>query len=427
MEQGRRRLYKMSYAIIRNQKYKGENLKGIYRHNERKNKNYSNKNIDKEKSYLNYSIKAPSYTYEREFEKIRKEYNLKGQIKTVSNIACEYIITSDNAFFESIGEKETKRFFETAYKFVCEYKNLGEQYIISAKVHLDEDTPHLHLVFIPVVHTQDKKGNNIDKIACSEFWKEKDSYRRLQNAFYGYMVSNSFVLERGLPKEETNREHYDLKRFKAITNFEDTKSKLANMKLELPEVPKLKNMKKFMANRDDKILNDIIKPKDELIENLYQDNMLLHKELSKQANIIDVAEKYQQERNTILADNENLHNMVNKLEQEYKSKSNDLDFDYANRKEELEKEYQEKSFELEHKYHNKIHKLEKENGHLNKIINKFYETIEKFIHWVCKRFSIPVEDEFIRDFQKETNTFIDPEKQLKHEVKEKEKEYGIDL
>ena len=31
----------MSFAIIRNTKYKRENLKGIYRHNERKNKNYS--------------------------------------------------------------------------------------------------------------------------------------------------------------------------------------------------------------------------------------------------------------------------------------------------------------------------------------------------------------------------------------------------
>ena len=28
----------MSYAIIRNTKYKRDNLKGIYRHNERKNK-----------------------------------------------------------------------------------------------------------------------------------------------------------------------------------------------------------------------------------------------------------------------------------------------------------------------------------------------------------------------------------------------------
>ena len=40
----------MSYAIIRNTKYKRENLKGIFRHNERRNKNYSNENIDKEKT-----------------------------------------------------------------------------------------------------------------------------------------------------------------------------------------------------------------------------------------------------------------------------------------------------------------------------------------------------------------------------------------
>ena len=40
-----------------------------------------------------------------------KEYNLKGQIKTVSNIICEYIITSDKAFFDTIGEDETKKIF----------------------------------------------------------------------------------------------------------------------------------------------------------------------------------------------------------------------------------------------------------------------------------------------------------------------------
>ena len=50
----------MSYAIIRNIKYKRDNLKGIFRHNERRNKNYSNDNIDKEKSYLNYSLKNPN-------------------------------------------------------------------------------------------------------------------------------------------------------------------------------------------------------------------------------------------------------------------------------------------------------------------------------------------------------------------------------
>ena len=59
----------MSYAIIRNTKYKRENLKGIFRHNERRNKNYSNDNINKEKSYLNYSIKSLQYSYEKEFKR----------------------------------------------------------------------------------------------------------------------------------------------------------------------------------------------------------------------------------------------------------------------------------------------------------------------------------------------------------------------
>ena len=39
----------------------------IFRHNERRNKNYSNKNINKEKSYLNYSLKSPQFTYGKEF------------------------------------------------------------------------------------------------------------------------------------------------------------------------------------------------------------------------------------------------------------------------------------------------------------------------------------------------------------------------
>ena len=410
----------MSYAIIRNAKYKRENLKAVYRHNERKNKNYSNKDIDKTKSYLNYALKEPEFNYEKEFDKIREKYDLKGQIKTVSNIVCEYVITSDNDFFKRIGEKETKRYFETAYKFVCEYKDLGEQYILSAKVHYDERSPHMHLLFLPVVHTTDKKGNNIDKLACSEFWKAKDSYRQLQNAFFEYMESNGFDLKRGLPKEETNREHYTVKEYKNITNFEKTKETLKSIKLELPEVPDLKDIKKVMIGRDEKILNDIIKPKDKLIEELYQDNVTLHKELSKQAKTIEEAEKYQNERDKIIADNKELNNTVKILEKEYKKKSDTLDLRFNNRKDELEKEFKYKTYDIENQYKSKIRKLEKENNYLNKIINKFWEILDKFIHWICRKFDIAEEDNLIRDFQEETNTFIDPEKQIKNEERGKE-------
>lgn len=194
---------KMSYAIIRNTNYKMSNLAGIYRHNERKN--------------TNYSIKAPYSTYEKMFKDIRKKYNLKGMIKKVSNVMCEFIITSDKEFFENIGEEETKRYLKTAYKFVANYNNLGEDFIVSAKVHMDESTPHMHIVFIPVVHKKDKNGNEISKIACSEFWKGKESYRILQDKFYKCVTDNGFTLERGNTK---GNEHIDIEQLKKITNYE---------------------------------------------------------------------------------------------------------------------------------------------------------------------------------------------------------------
>ena len=385
----------MSYAIIRNTKYKRENLKGIFRHNERRNKNYSNENIDKEKSYLNYSLKSPQYSYEKEFDRIREKYNLKGQIKTVSNIACEYIITSDHDYFENIGEEETKRFFEIAYKFVCEYKDLGEKYIMSATVHRDEATPHMHLIFLPVVHTTDKKRNPIDKLACSEFWKAKDSYRQLQDAFYKYMVENGFDLRRGLPKEETNREHYSVEEYKKITNFKQTKEILKNMKLELPEVPDIDDIKmvRWSKKRDEKILEEIIKPKDDLINKLYQDNWLMHQQLLRQEKMVEKATKYEKERNKIMEDNENLHIEV----------------------EQIKKDYKQKKFDIEWKYKSKIKGLEKENNSLQRIIDKFHDTIDKFIQWICKKFDMGAGDNLIRDFERETHILLDAEEQVKRE------------
>ena len=384
----------MSYAIIRNAKYKSENLKGIYRHNERRNTNYSNKNIDRNKSYLNYSLKSPQFTYEKEFERIRKEYNLKGQIKTVSNIVCEYIITSDKAFFETIGEDETKRYFETAYKFVCEYKNLGEQYILSAKVHMDEETPHMHLVFIPVVHTTDKKGNDIDKIACSEFWKAKDSYRQLQDAFYNYMVANNLELERGNPSEKI---HLSVEDYKNITNFEKSKTLLQDIKTELPETPDITSFKKLMINRDEKIQEQIIKPKDKAIQELKEQNFLLTMALNKQIKTVDKAIKYEKEIQPILNENAELKEKCEALEITYNAK------------------IQEEKQKIKDRYEDRIYNLEKENNFLRKVITTLQQTVEKFIHWICRKFSVSEEDELIRDFEFENDTYIDPVKQIEYE------------
>ena len=392
----------MSYAIIRNDKLTRVNAQGSYIHNDRRSKGHSNKDIDPTRTHLNFWCKKNELTYIKEFDKMKKEYDLKGTIRSNSNIMCEMMITSDNAFFNKIGLEETKRYFKESYKFVCNYKNLGEKYIVSAAVHLDETTPHMHLVYIPVIHTKDKEGNAIDKICCRDFWKGKDSYRQLQNAFHKYITSKGFDLERGLPVEETGAKHEKIEDLKKLTNFENTKKVLDNIKLELPEIPDINDIKLIKLNRE-KVENEIIKPKDDKIMELYQENLKLHNELSKQVRLVDKAQKYQNERDSILADNKELHNQVNNIKAEYK----------------------EKEFDIEWKYKNKIKSLENENNHLHKIIDKFYVTVEKFIDWICHKFGIGESKELVKNFEEETHTFIDPEKQLKHE--EREKEWDLEL
>lgn len=414
----------MSYAIVRNEKLTRKEANGSCIHNDRRTKRHTNKDIDPSRTHLNYYIKKNEMTYVKEFDKLREKYDLKGKIRSNSIVVCEMMFTSDNDFFNKIGESETRRYFEECYKFVCNYKNLGERNIISATVHLDEDTPHLHLIYVPVVKTKDKAGNDIEKICCKDFWRSRESYRKLQDDFCKYVNSKGFKLERGLPVEETGAKNLKIEELKKITNYENTK-KVSNKKLELPELPEITDYKKLTFKRDEKILNEIINPQNKIIDELYAENVSLHKELSKQVNLINEAEKYQKERDKIIADNEKLDKEVEKIKKEYSNKSNNLDSDYNTRKQELEKEFKDKSFDIEYKYKNKIRSLEKENLHLYKVIDKFGETIEKFIKWICNKFNLGEAKELVKEFEKENNTLLDAENQIKKEERKKEFEYEL--
>ena len=127
----------------------------------------------------------------------------------------------------------------------------------------------------------------------------------------------------------------------------------------------------------------------------------MNKELSKQSKVVDEAVKYQKERNTIMADNRALHLEV----------------------ENIKKEYQKKEINFKWDAQNEITHLENENKRLNKIIDRFYKTIDKFIEWICDKFNFGDSKELIKDFENETHTFIDPVKQIKKE--EKEKDFGL--
>lgn len=406
----------MSYAIIRNEKLTRAQAMGAYKHNERKTKNHSNKNIDRSKTELNYYLKKNELSYIKEFDRIKEKYDLKGQIRSNSNIMCEMVFTSDQKFFDKIGYEESKRYFEESYKFICEYKNLGEQNIISAVVHMDEDTPHMHLLFIPVIHTTDKQGNKIDKVCCRDFWRGKNSYRDLQNAYFKHISEKGFKLERGKLVEVTNREHYSVQEYKRITNFENTKELLNSIKLEIPETPDIKDFQKIMLNRDEKIKNRIIKPKDDLIKKLYNENISLHKELSKQTTIIDKAEKFEKEQKDLLNYNTEL-----------KVKCRNLELDFSNKEKELKYKYEHETYKIDYQYQKIINKLENENNYLKKVIERFKITVQKFISWVCHKFSAPSEEDLIRDFEKETYMNFDIGKQLNTRKYEREKENNLEL
>ena len=81
----------------------------------------------------------------------------------------------------------------------------------------------------------------------------------------------------------------------------------------------------MVFNRDEKIANEIIKPKDELIQKLYNENRSLHEELSKQEKLVDIATEYENKHSKIIEENNNLKQKCSKLEESLENKEKDFD------------------------------------------------------------------------------------------------------
>ncbi len=284
----------MSYAIIRNQKYTKEQMIKLCPHNERYKQNYSNKNIDITKTYHNYHLKKPlENNYFKEFKRLKEQNNLKGQLHKNSIYACEMIITSDNNFFKEIGIDETKRYFKIAYDFVCNYKNLGEENIISAVVHLDEETPHMHLTFIPVVDSKDKYGNPIRKIGGNDFWKERNSYMLLQDRFFECVRMNGFNLERGT--NNPNKFHKTVEELKEQTNFYEIKEKFKDEKNYSAIYTSMKSFLNYEQFTPESVENNLLKPLLNENNKLMNEIKNLKLELAKNENFIQYYKNMQNE------------------------------------------------------------------------------------------------------------------------------------
>ena len=261
------------------------------------------------KTSQNYHLKLPKEnSYLKEYNRLIKENNLfQGQLHKNSIYVCEVILTSDNTFFNEIGKKRNKRYFQECFKFMTEYKGIGKENILTAVVHLDEETPHMHLVYIPVVNAKDKKGNTIRKISASEFWKGKDSYKKLQNHFYKYITEKGFNLERG--KENKDREHISTDDMKKLTNFYSTKKLKENLNKQKEQMISYEDVQKFYKyedftkeNIDRKLIYPIIKYNNSLVKQNH--DLLL--ELSKTKNAKKYYSDLQIENNHIMNENQEL-------------------------------------------------------------------------------------------------------------------------
>ncbi|MDH4718948.1 plasmid recombination protein, partial [Enterococcus faecalis] len=97
----------MSFAVARMQKVKSGNLVGVGNHNQRNTDNHSNKDIDVERSHLNYDLVNRTENYKRDIEQfINDNKSSSRAVRKDAVLINEWIITSDNPFFKDKDDKE---------------------------------------------------------------------------------------------------------------------------------------------------------------------------------------------------------------------------------------------------------------------------------------------------------------------------------
>lgn len=98
---------------------------------------------------LNYHLIEPVGKYRAESNRLIEEYGCRTRKDSVRVV--EVLITATPEFFKGKKKSEIRAYFQTALEFIEKYQDAKT--ILSAVVHMDEKTPHMHLSFVPI--TQD--------------------------------------------------------------------------------------------------------------------------------------------------------------------------------------------------------------------------------------------------------------------------------
>jgi hypothetical protein len=201
----------MSFAIIRIQKMTAGTVKGIQIHDQReKEYSHTNSDIDFSKSHLNEDLhNSEKVNFNHKVKERIQELTLTRAVRKDAIVMCQCLITSDKPFFDNLSPVEQKKFFDDGFKFI---KNrYGEKNMVSATVHYDEKTPHMHVNFVPVTHD--------GRLCAKDIFKRAD-LSRLHDDFHKYCKDHGYDLERGESKGQIKK-HLSVEEYKLETKKQE--------------------------------------------------------------------------------------------------------------------------------------------------------------------------------------------------------------
>ena len=265
---------KAQYAILRFAKYKGPEIGHIESHNERTKEKYaSNPDIDTTRSHLNFHLLTPGRKYRAEAEKQIAEAGCRTRSDSVRVV--EALVTASPEFFKGKKKSEVKAYFTEALDFI--EKHQSKETIISAVVHMDEKTPHMHLCFVPL--TEDKR------LSAKEIVGNKKKLTWWQDEFWKHMVKKYPDLERGESASETGRTHIPPRLFKEAVHLNRMKDQIMailndstpfNKKAKVEELEAL--LDKYIPGVE--VMRTKLKKYDKTYKELTEENAELEKKLS---------------------------------------------------------------------------------------------------------------------------------------------------
>ena len=265
---------KAQYAILRFAKYKGPEIGHIESHNERTKEKYaSNPDVDTSRSHLNFHLVTPQRKYRAEAEKQIAEAGCRTRSDSVRVV--EALVTASPEFFKGKKKAEIKAYFTVALDFI--QKHQSKDTIISAVVHMDEKTPHMHLCFVPL--TKDKR------LSAKEIVGNKKKLTWWQDEFWKHMVGKYPDLERGESASETGRTHIPPRLFKEAVHLNRMKDQIMailndsnpfNKKSKVEELETL--LDKYVPGVE--VMRTKLKKYDKTCKELTAENAELEKELN---------------------------------------------------------------------------------------------------------------------------------------------------